>query len=74
MATQWNLFAAVLLFGLLHRDNAVAVIGGGLLVGIAVLNVLRPEGGSLYRRSLIGYGVGALFAIVSFVLLRAAGL
>jgi hypothetical protein len=32
------------------------------LIGKALLNILAPEGGSVYRRSLIGYGVA--FVIV----------
>ncbi|HLQ61704.1 MAG TPA: hypothetical protein VK131_07560 [Candidatus Acidoferrales bacterium] len=67
------LFAAVLLLGLAYRDTAVAVIGGGLLVGKALLTILGPEVQSLYRRSLIGYGVGALFVIAGLVLLRLVG-
>ena len=64
------LFAAVLLYGMLTGHAWVAAIGGGLLLGKAVLNILTLEGGSLYRRSLIGYGLGALFAVLGIVLLR----
>ena len=55
------LFAALLLYGTLSHHPSVAVLGGGLLIGKATLNILAPEGGSLYRRSIIGYAVGALF-------------
>ena len=66
------LFAAVLLYGIVTGHPSVAAIGGGLLVGKAVLNILAPEGGSLYRRSLAGYGLGAVFAVLGIVLVRAA--
>jgi hypothetical protein len=53
---------AVLLFGVLNNSAPVTLLGGGLLIGKAILNVLAPEGGSVYRRSVIGYG--AAFVIV----------
>jgi hypothetical protein len=56
-------FSAVLLYGVLTRHPSITVLGGGFLIGKAVLNILAPEGGSVYRRSLIGYGVGALFVV-----------
>ena len=37
-------------------------------MGKAVLNILAPEGGSVYRRSLIGYGVAAVFVLGGFIL------
>ena len=55
------LFAAVLLVGVLTLHPSVVLLGGGLLLGKALLNILAPEGGSIYRRSLIGYAVGALY-------------
>jgi hypothetical protein len=63
-------FAAVLLYGLLNGHPSISVLGGGLLIGKAVLNILAPEGGSLYRRSLLGYGLGALFTLVGVVLVK----
>jgi hypothetical protein len=42
-------------------------VAGGFLIGKAVLNILAPEGGSVYRRSLIGYFLGAVFALVGVV-------
>ncbi len=56
-------FSVVLLYGVLGRHPSIAVLGGGFLIGKAVLNILAPEGGSVYRRSLIGYGLGALYTL-----------
>jgi hypothetical protein len=56
-------FSVVLLYGVLSRHPSIAVLGGGFLIGKAVLNILAPEGGSVYRRSLIGYGLGGVFTI-----------
>jgi len=57
-------FSAVLLYGVLGRHPSIAVLGGGFLIGKAVLNILAPEGGSVFRRSLIGYGLGGLYTIL----------
>ncbi len=59
------LFAAVLLYGLLIHRPALAALGGGLLVGKATLNILWPEGGTLLRRSVIGYAVGAVYVAMA---------
>lgn len=64
------LFAGVLLYGMLTGHPSIAVIGGGLLIGKAILNILALEGGSLYRRSLVGYGVGAVFVVVGIALVK----
>lgn len=64
------LFAGVLLYGMLTGHPSIAVIGGGLLIGKATLNILAPEGGSLYRRSLVGYGVGAAFVVLGIALVK----
>ena len=58
---------AVLLYGVLARSSTITVLGGGFLVGKAILNILAPEGGSVYRRSLIGYFVGAIFVLIGIV-------
>jgi hypothetical protein len=63
-------FAAVFMYGMLTGHPSVAVLGGGLLIGKAVLNILAPEGGSLYRRSFIGYGLGAVFVVVGEALIK----
>jgi hypothetical protein len=56
-------FSVVLLYGVLSRHPSIAVLGGGFLIGKAVLNILAPEGGSVYRRSLIGYALGGIFTV-----------
>jgi len=61
------LMSAVLLVGVVTHSSALAILGGGFLIGKAILNILAPEGGSVYRRSLIGYAVGAVFALIGLV-------
>jgi len=61
------LFAAVLLYGLLIHRPSVAALGGGLLVGKATLNILWPEGGTLLRRSILGYIVGAVYVTLAVI-------
>jgi hypothetical protein len=60
-------FSAVLMFGVLVRSPSIAILGGGFLIGKAVLNILAPEGGTVYRRSLIGYGLGAIYVVVGVI-------
>lgn len=60
-------FGAVLMFGVIVRSPSVAILGGGFLIGKAVLNILAPEGGTVYRRSLIGYGLGAIYVVIGIV-------
>ena len=55
--------AGILLVGVLARSAPVSILGGGLLMGKAILNILWPEGGSVYRRSVIGYAVAGLFVL-----------
>ena len=57
-------FSVVLMFGVLVRSPSIAILGGGFLVGKAVLNILAPEGGTVYRRSLIGYALGAIYVVI----------
>jgi hypothetical protein len=57
-------FSAVLMFGVLVRSPSIAILGGGFLIGKAVLNILAPEGGSVYRRSMIGYTLGGIFVVI----------
>jgi hypothetical protein len=59
--------SAVLLYGVLARSSTLTVLGGGFLMGKAILNILAPEGGSVYRRSLIGYFIGAVFVLIGVV-------
>lgn len=67
------LFTAVLGYALLptpEKHPSLAMLAGGLLAGKAILNILAPEGGTVMRRSLIGYGAGVLIAVVGIVLVR----
>ncbi len=67
------LFGVVLVYALLStpdRHPSLALVAGGLLIGKAVLNILAPEGGSLLRRTVIGYGIGALFVAFGVVLIH----
>lgn len=65
--------SAVLLTGVLTRSSTLTILAGGFLIGKAVLNILTPEGGSVYRRSLMGYALGAIFVVVGFVAAHFAG-
>lgn len=65
------LFSAVLLGGVVVHRPSVVVFGGGLLLGKAVLNILAPEGGTVLRRSVIGYGLGAVFTVLGLALIHA---
>jgi len=65
--------AAILVIGVLLDNSAIMLLGGGLLLGKAVLNILAPEGGSVYRRSLIGYGAAGILVIGAIVLVHFAG-
>ena len=57
-------FAGVLLYGVIGLHPSITVLGGGFLIGKAVLNILAPEGGSVFRRSLIGYTIGGVFTLL----------
>jgi len=57
-------FSAVLMFGVLVRSPSIAILGGGFLIGKAVLNILATEGGTVYRRSVIGYALGGIFVLI----------
>ncbi|HSS60089.1 MAG TPA: hypothetical protein VLK30_01380 [Candidatus Limnocylindrales bacterium] len=59
--------AIILLLGVLAHSGPLALLGGGFLIGIAILNILAPEGGSVYRRSLIGYGLAAVFVLAGVI-------
>ena len=67
------LFGGVLVYSFLatpDRHPSLALVAGGLLIGKAILNILAPEGGTLLRRSLVGYGVGGVVAGIGILLLR----
>ena len=59
--------AAILLVGSLARSVPVTLLGAGFLLGKAILNILWPEGASVYRRSLIAYAVAGLFVLGGLV-------
>ena len=61
---------AVLMFGVLAPAPSFVLLGGGFLIGKAVLNILTPEGGSVYRRSLIGYVLGGIYVLLGIVLVH----
>jgi hypothetical protein len=63
-------FAAVLAYGVLAHRPSIAILGGGLLAGKAILNILWPEGGTVLRRSIIGYVLGAVYVVVGIVLVH----
>jgi hypothetical protein len=60
----------IMLIGVLKGWGPVALLGGGFLVGKAILNILWPEGGTVYRRSIIGYGAAGVFVLVGLLLLH----
>ncbi len=64
------LFGAVLGYGVLAHWPSLAVLGGGLLIGKAVLNILAPEGGTILRRSLAGYTLGAIYVLTGLLLIH----
>ena len=64
---------AVLVFGVLRHSDSLTLLGGGFLIGLAVINILAPEGGTVYRRSVIGYGVGAVVVLGALIAGRFIG-
>jgi hypothetical protein len=64
------LFAAVLGYGILAQRPSLALLGGGLLIGKAVLNILASEGGTVMRLSVAGYALGAVYVAVGLVLIH----
>jgi hypothetical protein len=65
--------SAIVLFGVLARSPSVTLLGAGYLIGKAILNILVPEGGSVYRRSLIGYAFAAVYLAVALILVHFNG-
>ena len=65
--------AAIVLTGVLGHSVAVTLLGVGFLIGKAILNILAPEGGSVYRRSLIGYAFAGLFVLGGIVVVHFTG-
>ena len=64
------LFAGIVLYAILAHRPSLAILGAGLLIGKAVLNVLAPEGGTVLRRSVLGYGLGALYVAAGVLLVK----
>lgn len=62
--------SAILLYGVLRDSPTITLLGGGYLIGKAILNILTPEGGSVYRRSLVGYGFAGVYVIGGLVLVH----
>ena len=62
--------SAILLYGVLQDSPTITLLGGGYLIGKAILNILTPEGGTVYRRSLIGYGFAGLYVIGGLILIH----
>jgi len=60
--------AAILLLGVLRHSGPISILGGGLLIGIAVTGLLAPEGGTIYRRAIVGYSIAGAFVLGGFVL------
>jgi hypothetical protein len=67
------LASAILLYGVLAHSPSVTLLGGGFLIGKAILNILAPEGGTVYRRSLIGYAIAGLFVLGAVLAVHFAG-
>jgi hypothetical protein len=65
--------SAILLYGVLLRSPIITLLGGGYLIGKAVLNILAPEGGTVYRRSIIAYALAGLYVIGGAVLVHFSG-
>jgi hypothetical protein len=62
--------SAVLLYGVLSNSPTITLLGGGYLIGKAILNILALEGGSVYRRSVIGYTLAGLYVIGGLILVH----
>lgn len=65
--------SVILLIGVLGHSAPVTLLGGGFLIGKAILNILWPEGGSVYRRSLIAYTVAGIFVVGALLANHFAG-
>ncbi|HEV2030496.1 MAG TPA: hypothetical protein VGS16_18490 [Candidatus Dormibacteraeota bacterium] len=64
---------AIVLFGVLTKSPILTLLGAGYLIGKALLNILALEGGSVYRRSLIGYAIAGIFVIGGAILVHFSG-
>lgn len=64
------LFSLVVIAGLILLSPSLALLGTGLLVGKAVLNILVAEGGTVLRRSVVGYAAGGVLALAGELIIR----
>jgi hypothetical protein len=64
---------AILLYGVLTRSPIIVLLGGGYLIGKALLNILAPEGGTVYRRSIIAYAAAGLYVVLGAILVHFSG-
>ena len=64
--------SAILLIGVLSHSAAWTLLGGGFLIGKGILNILAPEGGSVYRRSLIGYSIAFIYVVGAIIVVHFA--
>ena len=60
----------LVLYGVRADAVPVTLLGAGYLIAKAVLNILGIEGGTVYRRSVIGYAIGAAVVLAGLVLLH----
>lgn len=65
--------SAILLAGVLAHWPTVTLLGGGYLIGKAIINVLAPEGGTVYRRSLIGYAFAGAYVVGGLIVVHFSG-
>ena len=63
----------IVLIGVLGKSSPVILLGAGFLIAKAILNILWPEGGSVYRRSLVGYTVAGIFFLGGILAFHFAG-
>ncbi len=65
--------SAILMYGVLSRSPIISLLGAGYLIGKALLNILAPEGGTVYRRSIIAYAFAALYVVGGAILVHFSG-
>jgi hypothetical protein len=64
---------AILMYGVLSRSPIITLLGGGYLIGKAILNILAPEGGTVYRRSILAYAFAGLYVVAGAILVHFSG-
>jgi len=62
--------SAIVLSGVVVRSPTITLLGAGYLIGKAILNILAPEGGTVYRRSLLVYGFAALYVMGALIIVH----